>query len=62
VPEIGYDAACEIVKRAAAGGQSVRAAAVEGGYVSGEQFDALLTAESVGRLGMPSLSTRGADA
>ena len=62
VPEIGYDAACEIAKRAAALGQSVRAAAVDGGYVTGEQFDELLTAESVGRLGMPGPSTRSADA
>jgi aspartate ammonia-lyase len=62
VPEIGYDAACEIVKQAAASGKTVRAAAVEGGYVSGEQFDALLTAESVGRLGMPVPSKRSADA
>ena len=61
VPEIGYDAACEIAKRAAALGQSVRAAAVDGGYVTGEQFDELLTAESVGRLGMPGPSTRSAD-
>ena len=62
VPEIGYDAACEIVKQAAASGKTVRTAAVEGGYVTGEQFDALLTAESVGRLGMPAPSRRSADA
>jgi aspartate ammonia-lyase len=62
VPEIGYDAACEVAKRAAALGQTVRAAAVDGGYVTGEQFDELLTAESVGRLGMPGPSTRSADA
>ena len=62
VPEIGYDAACEIAKRAATLGQSVRAAAVDGGYVTGEQFDELLTAESVGRLGMPGPSRRSADA
>ena len=62
VPEIGYDAACEIAKRAAALGQTVRAVAVDGGYVTGEQFDELLTAESVGRLGMPGPSTRSADA
>ncbi len=62
VPEIGYDAACEIVKQAAANSTTVRAAAVEGGYVTGEQFDALLTAESVGRLGMPAPSKRSADA
>ncbi len=62
VPEIGYDAACEIVKQAAASGKTVRTAAVEGGYVTGEQFDAALTAESVGRLGMPAPSRRSADA
>jgi len=42
VPEIGYDAACEIAKRAAALGQSVRVAAVDGGYVTGEQRIAIV--------------------
>ena len=63
VPGSAHDAACEIVKQAAAPARyGCARAAVEGGYVSGEQFDALLTAESVGRLGMPAPSKRSADA
>ena len=62
VPEIGYEAACEVVKLAAARGQTVRAAAVEGGYVTDEQFDQLLSPEAVLRLGMPRSSLTGADA
>jgi aspartate ammonia-lyase len=59
VPEIGYDAACEVVKAATAHGVTVRAAAVEGGFVTADRFDELLTAEAVCRLGSPTLSTRG---
>jgi aspartate ammonia-lyase len=59
VPEIGYDAACEVVKAASARGVSVRAAAVDGGLVSAARFDELLSAEAVCRLGTPTPATRG---
>ena len=59
VPEIGYDAACEVVKAAAARGVTVRTAAVDGGFVSAQRFDELLTAEAVCRLGSPTPLTRG---
>ena len=59
VPEIGYDAACEVVKAATAGGTTVRTAAVDGGFVTAARFDQLLTAEAVCRLGTPTPSTRG---
>jgi len=62
VPEVGYEAACEIVVRAAAHEQTVRAAAVEGGFVTDEQFDQLLSPEAVLRLGMPTTAFKGADA
>ena len=39
-PHIGYDKAAEIAKRAHAEGGTLREAALELGYVSGEQFDA----------------------
>jgi fumarate hydratase class II len=59
VPEIGYDAACEVVKAAAARGVTVRTAAVDGGFVSAQRFDELLTAEAVCRLGSPTPLTKG---
>jgi fumarate hydratase class II len=48
-----------VVKAAAAHGVSVRAAAVDGGFVTAEQFDELLSAEAVCRLGTPTPLTRG---
>ena len=39
-PRIGYDKAAEIAKRAHAAGATLRAAALELGYVTGDQFDA----------------------
>ena len=39
-PHLGYDRAAEIAKRAHAKGGTLREAALELGYVSGEQFDA----------------------
>ena len=39
-PHIGYDKAAEIAKRAHAAGGTLRQAALELGYVGGEQFDA----------------------
>jgi aspartate ammonia-lyase len=59
VPEIGYDAACEVVKAASERRVSVRDAAVDGGFVSAEQFDELLSAEAVCRLGTPTPLTKG---
>ncbi len=59
VPEIGYDAACEVVKAATESGATVRTAAVDGGFVTAARFDELLTAEAVCRLGTPTPSTRG---
>ncbi len=59
VPEIGYDAACAVVKAAAERGVSVREAAVGGDFVAADRFDELLSAEAVCRLGTPTPLTRG---
>jgi aspartate ammonia-lyase len=61
VPEIGYDAACEVVRRARDSGRSVRATAVAEGVLRAEQFDELLSAEAVGRLGSPQPPGRGTE-
>jgi aspartate ammonia-lyase len=51
VPIIGYARASELVALARAGGKGLKAAAVEGGFVSAWQFDAATSAEAVSRLG-----------
>jgi aspartate ammonia-lyase len=61
VPEIGYDAACEVVRRARDSGRSVRDTAVAEGALSAERFDELLSAEAVGRLGSPQPPGRGTE-
>ncbi len=59
VPEIGYDAACAVVKAAVERGVSIREAAVGGDFVAADRFDQLLSAEAVCRLGTPTPLTRG---
>jgi aspartate ammonia-lyase len=61
VPEIGYDAACDVVRRAQESGRTVRDTAVAEGILSAEQFDELLSAEAVCRLGMPGSPLRGTE-
>ncbi len=59
VPALGYDAACDIVREATERGVGVREAAVDSGRVTAEQFDELLSAEAVCRLGTPPTQLRG---
>jgi len=59
VPAIGYDAACAVVQRAHETGQTIRAAALAMGVLQPQEFDELLSAEAVCRLGMPSPHWRG---
>jgi len=58
VPELGYDAACDVVRRAAERGATIRDVVVADGLLTAEQYDELLSAEAVCRLGTP--QTRGA--
>jgi aspartate ammonia-lyase len=53
VPAVGYEAASEVARAAAAGGLTIRDAALAAGLVTAEQYDELLSAEAVCRLGMP---------
>ena len=46
-PKIGYDAAAKIAKTAHANGTTLRQEAVDGGYVSGAEFDALVRPEKM---------------
>jgi aspartate ammonia-lyase len=61
VPAVGYDAASEVVRRARETGTSIRAAALADGLLTEAQFDELLTAEAVCRLGTPTLPGRGSE-
>jgi len=53
VPEIGYEAACAVVARAAERGATIRDVVVADGILTAEQYDELLTPEAVCRLGHP---------
>jgi fumarate hydratase class II len=46
-PTIGYDAAAKIAKTAHRNGTTLREEAVGGGYVTGEQFDAVVRPEKM---------------
>ena len=60
VPEIGYEAASEVAREAEATGRTIREVALARGLLTAEQYDELLTAEAVCRLGTP--QTRGISA
>jgi aspartate ammonia-lyase len=51
LPAVGYERALEIARRAREDGRSVRAVAVDDGYVTAERFAELTSPESVTRLG-----------
>jgi len=53
VPEIGYEAASEVARTARERGLTIREVVVGDGLLGAEQFDELLSAEAVCRLGMP---------
>jgi len=53
VPEIGYEAACAVVAKAAERGATIRDVVVADGILTAEQYDELLTPEAVCRLGHP---------
>jgi aspartate ammonia-lyase len=53
VPEIGYEAACDVVRRAQERGATIRDVVVADGLLSAARYDELLTAEAVCRLGTP---------
>ena len=53
VPEIGYEAASDVVRAARERGLTIREVVVSDGLLTAEQYDELLSAEAVCRLGMP---------
>ena len=61
VPEIGYDAACDVARRAHERGATIRDVVVGDGVLTAEQYDELLTAEAVCRLGTPQKRGRGVE-
>ena len=52
-PHIGYDRAAAVAKRAHATGASLREAAIELGFVTGEEFDRWVRPEDMVRPGAP---------
>jgi len=60
VPEIGYDDACAVVAKAAERGVTIRDVAIADGLLTAEQYDELLSAEAVCRLGTPEVPARAA--
>ena len=53
VPEIGYEAACDVVRSAQAEGATIRDVVVARGLLTAAQYEELLSAEAVCRLGTP---------
>ncbi len=53
VPEIGYEAACDVVRAAQAESATIRDVVVARGLLTADQYEELLTAEAVCRLGTP---------
>ncbi|MCX5683986.1 MAG: aspartate ammonia-lyase [Planctomycetota bacterium] len=58
VEMIGYEAATALAGEARAAGKTVRQLAVEKGLLTAEQFDALISAEAVMRLGSPTKKSK----
>ncbi len=55
VPAVGYEEACRVAAEARASGESIRDVAVRRGLISTEEFDRLVSPESVCRLGSPDM-------
>jgi len=53
VPALGYERAGEVAKLARANHQSIRETVIAQGWLTGEQFDELISPEAVCRLGTP---------
>ena len=53
VPEIGYEAACDVVRAAQEEGATIRDVVVARGLLTAAQYEELLSAEAVCRLGTP---------
>jgi aspartate ammonia-lyase len=55
LPELGYERAGEVAELARSTGRSVREVVVDGGILTAEQYDALVSPQAVCRLGMPAM-------
>jgi aspartate ammonia-lyase len=59
MPALGYERAGEVAKLARANHQSIRETVVAQGWLTGEQFDELISPEAVCRLGTPDQNQNG---
>ena len=55
LPALGYERAGEVAREAVANRRSIREVVLAKGWLSADQFEALITPEAVCRLGMPNL-------
>lgn len=53
LPALGYERACEAVRLAKENAQTIRETVIGQGWLTGEEFDELISPEAVCRLGMP---------
>jgi len=53
VPAVGYEAACQVARRARESGRSIREVVLAEGVFTAEEFAELISPEAVCRLGMP---------
>ncbi len=61
VPEIGYEAACEVMRAVREGASTIRDVVLAKGLLSAADYDELLSAEAVCRLGQPQQLGRSAE-
>ena len=59
IPALGFDKACEIAAAARQSGLTIKAAALNSGWLTEAEFEALVSPEAVQRLGMPQEGNHG---
>ena len=53
LPSLGYERACDVARLAKESDRGIRELVVSKGWLTGEEFDALISPEAVCRLGTP---------
>ena len=59
LPALGYERACETVRLAKEQGRTIRETVSAQGWLTGAEFDVLISPEAVCRLGMPTVAAAG---
>jgi len=61
LPVLGYEGACEVVRKAGEAGKNIRAICVGEGLMDEAAFDEMISPEAVCRLGTPAPRPSGQD-